>query len=338
MYDGGFLVAYPDRSFSGTFDLDAVGPVYNGKSRLGWSATEAIEFNFNGGYKPGQAIDVWLVSVFNTPFDGWKRNTMNSGFYYINNLLLFNSTLLWADDQRLGFEVMGDYEINDTLFSCEFKTSLNSTVHDVPTASAYFKHRYDEKKIDTEITVRHLPINETLQMFSILSAWQLGNDHRHRNISGSLVLRSPFEGYTKGALMTKFSFSDTKQLWGAADLDLEEKHFTLTVQGHLRKLTDNMLVVNITTPIEKFRSVVGRFGLNEREKHLVAEVRYPGGTLGIEILFVVNNLSDFDVKFNLATPLEALEMVMVIGKMNLENVDLRAGWDKVMLGFIGVWR
>lgn len=99
-----------------------------------------------------------------------------------------------------------------------------------------------------------------------------------------------------------------------------------------------MLVVNITTPIEKFRSVVGRFGLNEREKHLVAEVRYPGGTLGIEILFVVINLSDFDVKFNLATPLEALEKVMVIGKMNLENVDLRVGWDKVMLGFIGVWR
>jgi hypothetical protein len=96
--------------------------------------------------------------------------------------------------------------------------------------------------------------------------------------------------------------------------------------------------VNVTTPIEKFRNIVGRFGINEHEKHIVAEVRAPNGSLGFEVLFLINSNSDFDIKFFLATPLDAFEKLMLVAKMNNDMVDFRGGWNKVMLGFVGVWR
>jgi hypothetical protein len=119
---------------------------------------------------------------------------------------------------------------------------------------------------------------------------------------------------------------------------IELTQFCFFPTGHIKKLTDNMLVVNITTPIEKFRNVVGRFGINEYEKHVVAEVRAPNGSLGFEVLFSILSTSEFNIKFFLATPLDAFEKLLLIAKMNGDTVDFRGGWNKVALGFVGVWR
>lgn len=338
MYDGEFLVTYPERTFSGTFDLNIIGPVYKGKSRLAWSSTEAVDFKFEAGKKLGEAKDVWLIAQVDTPFVGWSTNSLSSGLYYMNNLLMVNGSVFWAEIQHVGFEVMGDYETKDPKFSCEFKAGINSTIADVPTVGAHFVHLHDNHRMDSNVTVKYLIVNNTVQTFSIKSGWRLDVSSNYRNMSGSIALRSPFDGYKSGALVTKFSLSDNKQLWGAADLDLEEKKFTLTLAGHIKKLTDNMLVMNLTTPIERFRHIVGRFGINDRDKHLVAEIRAPLSALGVEILFKVVSSSEFDVKFNLETPLEAFAKVLAVGKLNPDSVDFRGGWNKVVLGFVGVWR
>lgn len=337
-FNGRLILAYPERTFSGTFDYSPGEPVSMGHARLGWSSSEAIELKYENGHRFGNDTDLWLKVQLTTPFDGWKKNNLDTGLYYYKNLLLANSSMIWAEDQNLSLEVMGDYEIQDPIFSCEIKTALNSTIEDVPTVSLHLKHRHDNKRIDTDATIKHSAINEIPQTFSLKSGWQFDINHGYYNVSGSLGFRSPFEGYTTGALVTKFSLSDKKMLKGAADFDLEEKKFTLTVEGHIRKLTDNMLQMNITTPIEKFRTIVGRFGINERDRHAVAEVRAPNGALGVEILFNIISSSNFDIRFLLATPFEAFEKIMLIGVINNEKIDFRGGWNEVNLGFVGVWR
>lgn len=335
---GRVILAYPERTFSGTIEYTPGDPVNKGSARLGWSSTEAIEMFYEQGHIYQDVQDMWLRIRVNTPFEGWRKNSVQSGIYYANNLLLLNASMVWAEDQNLSFEAMADYEVNENLFNIEFKTALNSTINDVPTIGLHLRHRHDPKRIDTEVTIRNTATNETTNTYSVKSGWQFNINHGYHNVSGSLGFVSPYEGCTSGALVTKFSFSDKKQLKGAMDFDLEDKKFTMTVDGHLVKLTDNMLEIDITTPIDRFRKITGKFGINDKIRHLVAQVKAPTGAMGVEMLFNVISTMEFDVKFELASPFEALEKIALIALLNHDQVDFRGGWNKVNLGFVGVWR
>lgn len=338
-YNGNFEVAHPDRTFSGSFDvLTGNGPEYKGNARFGWSADESLLVQFNVGSRFAEAKDIWAIVKLNTPFDGWRANAINTGFYLYKNRLLTNGSLLWADNQNLALLLISDYENTDDELNCEFKLAFNSTVKDVPTASAHFKHTHNNRRIDTDLNLKHTPLDEKPNVISIKSAWRMDFDAHYSNITGSIGVRSPLEGYRTGALSTIFSLSDKKDVSGGIDFDWEEKKYTLVLEGHAKKLTDNMFMVNITTPIERFRNIVGRFGINEWEKHIVAEVRAPTGALGIELLCAVTMISDFHVKFNLETPVDAFQKVMVVGKMKPETIEFMGCWNKIQLGFVGVWR
>lgn len=82
-----------------------------------------------------------------------------------------------------------------------------------------------------------------------------------------------------------------------------------------------MLVFNVTTPLEKYSRLTGRFGINDEDRHVVAEILYPTGSLGTEVLFNVRSIANFDVKFSLATPLEFLQRILVVGKLKAEEVS-----------------
>lgn len=313
-------------------------PQYTGTVRVGWSSHEFIEVKVDIGALLNQVKDVWAHVGVLTPFEGWHSNGLKLGFYLSNNRLLTNGSLAWADDQHLGTSLISDYVNTDLELKLEFKIELNSTIKDVPTVSALFRHSHTQKRLDTDLHMRHIVQNEIPNIFVLRSGWQYDADSQHRNVTGSMVLRSPLDGYTTGALSTKFSLSDMKQIRGGADLDIEERKYTLLLDGHVKKLTENMLMVNITTPLEKFLKIFGRFGINEHDKHVVAEVRSPNAALGIEFKWAVIAISDFDMKFNLETPLEAFQKVMLVGKMKPDTVEFKGGLNKIMLGFVGVWR
>lgn len=313
-------------------------PQYTGTVRVGWSSHEFVEVKVDVGLLLSQVKDVWAHVGVLTPFEGWHSNGLNLGFYLSNNRLLTNGSLEWADDQHLGASLISDYVNTDPELKLEFKIELNSTVKDVPTVSALFKHSHTQKRLDTDVHMRHIVQDEIPIIFVLRSGWQYDADSQHRNVTGSMVLRSPLDGYKTGALSTKFSLSDMKQIRGGADLDIEERKYTLLLDGHVKKLTENMLMVNITTPLERFQKIFGRFGINEHDKHIVAEVRSPNSALGIEFKWAVIAISDFNLKFNLETPLEAFQKVMLIGKMKPDTVEFKGGLNKIMLGFVGVWR
>lgn len=81
-----------------------------------------------------------------------------------------------------------------------------------------------------------------------------------------------------------------------------------------------MLAFNVTTPIEKYHKLEGRFGLSEEKRHLVAQIAYPSGLMGLEILLQLESITKFDVKFSLATPISFLQQILVVGKLQPDRV------------------
>lgn len=78
-YDGGFIVTYPERTFSGTFETYLAGPTYHGFAKVGWSTFESIDIQFNAGTHMTDARDAWASIKINTPFDSWRNNAFNCG-------------------------------------------------------------------------------------------------------------------------------------------------------------------------------------------------------------------------------------------------------------------
>lgn len=256
----------------------------------------------------------------------------------MNKLVLTNASITWADNQNLAYATKTDYEINDPLLRVEVLLNINSTIKDVPSLYASIKHRHDDSSLNSDLYIKHEPAGEIASILSLKSDWDLINTDIARKMTGIVVMTSPFEGYKSGALSTKFSWNDFKEIEGAGELVLENKKYTLTLDGRVLKFTDSYLSLNITTPLEKFRSIKGQFGISEKDKHVIAELRTPNSALGIELLFQLIKLSEFDIKFSIETPLEALERILAVAKMNPETVHLRGGWNAIDLGFIGVWR
>lgn len=337
-YNGGFTVSYPARTFSGSFDLAIPGPTYKGDLSVGWRANETIHISMDSGafYEPNRHF--WTDLRVQTPFIGWQTNMFKAQLYQAKNLLSSNVTMLWAETQKLVLGALTDFEFDGPQIKCEAKVVVNSTVKDVPTINAFFKHHQDQRHYITDVSIQHAPLNQKPNIFAVKSNWQLYSKNLTSTIKGSMNMQTPLKGYSKGALATKFSLSSSKALRGAADFELEEKKFTLAVDGTVKKLTNCMLTVNITTPIEKYRNIVSRFGLVHKKRHVVAEVRAPIGALGIELKFAVESKSNFDVIVNLETPIESFKKIMLIGKLRPEMVDFRGGLNKFVLGYVGVSR
>ena len=81
-----------------------------------------------------------------------------------------------------------------------------------------------------------------------------------------------------------------------------------------------MLSFNLTTPFEKFNKLSGRFGMLEADRYIVAKIIHPGGKVGVEVKINVQSFSNFDIKFNLATPIEFLQEILIVGKLKPDTV------------------
>lgn len=57
-----------------------------------------------------------------------------------------------------------------------------------------------------------------------------------KNLTGTISLISPMEGWNKGLLVSKIYVTNNRELRGVADLDLDYKKYTASVEGKLHKL------------------------------------------------------------------------------------------------------
>ncbi|EDW03099.1 uncharacterized protein LOC6561417 [Drosophila grimshawi] len=336
-YDGNAMLTYPERTINCGFSTYTGGPKYNGKAHASWSITEVVEFSYDAGIMPGKTLHNWVHAELSTPFEGWRINTLRAGVYNERNLILINSTLSWAEDQKLQLGFKSDHDIHDQLVSFDVRFGINSTIQDIPTINVKVKHWQDPKLVDTDLYLGYKGQNETFNTYSINSIWEILRNPRYQKVTGTVSLVSPFKDYHKGGLAAMFMLDDQRHVQGAASLEFKGREFTLIMDGYVKKFTDNMLIVNITTPLKKFRTINGRFGLNEKKRHAVAEVRAPTAALGVEALADIKNLLDFDVKLSIATPIESFQQAAILANVNPERVDMRGIWNNATLGFTGVW-
>lgn len=151
------------------------------------------------------------------------------------------------------------------------------------------------------------------------SYWQIDSDSHYQNLTGTVQTRTPFKGMTNGALVSKIMLKDNKYLKGVADLDLNYKKLSIFLEGKYKKLTDCLLVVNASSLDDHYQM---KFLISTEQRHFVAMLSYPTGNLGTEVLLAMNSIVDFDIKFQLATPIEFLQNSLIVAKLKPEQVKL----------------
>lgn len=300
------------------------------------------------GSEAQPAHQAWLLVHVTTPFVGWQSTRVRTEAYQLGGLLRANASLSWAQAQRVALAVRTQYVHTGAELLSEFRAELNSTVAEVPTALANWKHHHrgggrtgQPHHVITDVHLRHGRIGEPVHVLAAASDWTLsvGRDRgANQTVKGSVRFRSPLEGYRLGGLYAKFGRDAEQRLSGAVALDVEASRYRAFVQGYARRLTDSMFQLNVTTPHERFARVVCRLGASDRERHAVAEVRLPASALGVELLWAIDAMSRFDVLLSVETPMEAFQRVRLVAKMRDDTVDMRGAWNRMVVGYVGVWR
>lgn len=154
------------------------------------------------------------------------------------------------------------------------------------------------------------------------SYWKVDSDENYKNLTGTVQTKTPFSGLTNGALVGKIMLKNKTYLRGVADLDVNHKKVSINMDGYFKKVTDCMLIVNATSLDDHYQL---NFMISTDRRHFVAMLTYPSGNLGTEILLSLSSIMDFDVKLQLATPIEFLQNVLLIAKLKSEQVSVSIG-------------
>lgn len=337
VYTGNVLISYPDRTLNGKIDLSNKGP-YTGTLKISWSADDVIDIGYSVGSEMKDYKSLWAIVKIDTPFGGWKNNRVNGSFYQKDNLMSISFATVWAENQNIAFNFHVDYLLGDSELSGEIKAEIQSTIKDIPIVKALIKHNQTSDKVDSEFFFKHMNfVSDDFRTFSLKSSWKQSIDFRHKNVSGSIKFRSPFESYSSGAMITKFSLTTDRELYGIVDVDIDTRLYSFSIEGYMKRLLDNMISFNLTTPIETFPYLLGKFGIREMKRYLIADLKTLNRSLGIEVLFDFKSITDFDLKFYVATPQPALEKVLAVGKIKEDTIHLEGAWNQISLGFRGIW-
>lgn len=213
---------------------------------------------------------------------------------------------------------------------------LTSTIHSISWITVNVTHRVlRSQTADSHMLIKYNP-DKTIDARSI---WHLDKESDDVfNLTGHLHLYSPLVNYYKNELKCQLRIMSSWTFFGAANLELDKRKYTGRLIGDLVHWKESKVEFNVTTPLEKFAFVRGRFGLSESNRHVVAEVVTPNGPLGIEALCqFFTSTYDFNVKFMLATPIEVLQKALVVAKLNRREADFRLGYNNITAGFLGTW-
>ncbi|XP_028030625.1 uncharacterized protein LOC114243361 [Bombyx mandarina] len=324
---------YPGRMVTGELEVLLRDWFCQWHVRMGWAHDANILWRVKMYSEAKNETVYALLSSLSTPFNGWRDTSFNVMWRYHDNLQAINGSMNWQEDY-LSFNLLADYLFKTNEFYGEINAVVNSTIPTLPKAAAIAKHRVIWKKsADTLLSFQY---NEEGKLM-INSSWTLDKGEKQTNVTGRVTLLTPFQGYTKGFLRTEFLFGHKRDIHGITYLDLEEKVLKIYVNGHMRRITNCMLVVNVTSPTTELSQTTARFGFVEADRHLVAIVVTPNSTTGIEVFLKLLSLQDFHVFGHVALPIQYLNRAMVTAKRAPQEVDFRVGWNKMDFGFTAIW-
>ncbi|XP_031778090.1 uncharacterized protein LOC100118388 isoform X3 [Nasonia vitripennis] len=332
-------VSYPGRLLVGSclFALRARNN-YVMDAQLEWSANRAVRLTLDTDYDAQNWIKVLkLESQLLTPFENWKKTSLNGKYLQTESDLTATGSVYWQDSQHVIFDVTGNAKTSpDGITEYNANCGLVSTVHTIQYVTLNLTHAHlYAKSADSHLVIRFHPD----KLIDARSIWLIENVKDDTfNITGNLQLISPVVNYRKGELKCHLSSRSDWKFHGAANLDLDKRKYTAHLLGDLTRLKESMVQFNITTPFEKYAFIRGRFGLSERNKHVVAEIATPAGPLGVEgICQLFSSNYDFNIKLLLATPIDVIQQAFFIAKLNQQEADFRVAYNNMTAGFQGVW-
>ncbi|KAG7296620.1 hypothetical protein JYU34_020436 [Plutella xylostella] len=265
---GYMTVYYPGRLLNGEFEVLLKDWFCEWHVRMGWSTEDIILWKVKMYSVATKETVYALLSKMNTPFPGWKDTSFNLMWRYHDNLQAINGSMNWQEDY-LSFGLLADYMLKTNEFYGEINAIVNSTIPTLPKAAAIARHKMVWK--NSSDTLLSFQYNED-GMMMINSSWLFDRGEHENNVTGKVTLITPFPGYKSGFLRTKFVLGHKKDINGVTYLDLEDKVLKIYVNGHMRRITNCMLVMNVTHPITQFSHMSARLGLVEADRHLVAVV------------------------------------------------------------------
>ncbi|XP_024879673.1 uncharacterized protein LOC112459670 [Temnothorax curvispinosus] len=332
------MLTYPGRLVTGSCDLIARSPHnYLVDIILDWGPESVIKASIGTDYAVRPEITtVKLESQLLTPFENWKKTALNAKYLQLSDKILASSSVHWKDSQHMMAEFYASVSEVKDLKEWTANCGLISTVHSNSWVTVNVTHKVlRSQTADTHMLIKYNP-DKTIDARSV---WHL--DKRSDdvfNLTGNLHLHSPLMNYRKSELKCQLRLMTSWKFYGAANLDLDKRKYTGQLIGNLVHWKESKVEFNVTTPLEKFAFVRGRFGLSESNHHVVAEVVTPNGPLGVEGLCQVFTATyDFNVKLMLATPLEVLQKALMVVKLNRREADFRVGYNNITAGFLGTW-
>lgn len=225
-----------------------------------------------------------------------------------------------------------DEDLKEWIANC----ALTSTIHSFSWVIVNVTHKVlRSETADSHVLVKYNPD----KIIDARSIWHLDKQSDDVfNLTGNLYLHTPFGNYHKSELKCQLRIMSSWMFLGAANLDLDKRKYTGRLIGDLVRWKESKVEFNVTTPLEKFAFVRGRFGLSESNRHVVAMIVTPNGPLGVEALFqLFMSTYDFNMKLMVATPIEVLQKAFVIAKLNSREADFRLGYNNITAGFLGTW-
>jgi len=250
--------------------------------------------------------------------------------------ILASSNVHWKDSQHAIAEFYASVSEYKDLKEWTANCGLISTVHSNSWVTVNITHKVlRSQTADTHMLIKYNPNN----IIDARSIWHLDKQSDDVfNLTGSLHLYSPLVNYRKNELKCQLRLMTNWKFSGAATLDLDKRKYTGQLIGDLVRWKESKVEFNVTTPLEKYAFVRGRFGLSESNRHVVAEIVTPNGPLGIEGLCQIFTAAyDFNIKLMLATPIEVLQKMLMVAKLNRREADFRIGYNNITAGFLGTW-
>ncbi|KAI5644619.1 lipoprotein amino terminal region domain-containing protein [Phthorimaea operculella] len=276
-HHGGYLTLYyPGRQLTGEFEFLLKDWFCQWHVRTSWSQEANILWRVKMYSEVKNETVYALLSNMKTPFTDWEDTSFNLMWRYHDNLQNINGSMSWQREY-LAFNLLADYLFKSDEFYGELTAVVNSTIPALPRAAAIAKHHtFWKKRADTLLSFQY---NDD-GLLMINSSWALDRNNRESNVTGVVTLVTPFPGYRKGFMKTEFIFGNKKDIRGVTLLDLEQKALKIYVNGYMRRITNCMLVVNVTSPMTELAPTTFRIGFVEMDRHLVAMLVSPNSTTG----------------------------------------------------------
>nr|XP_023014254.1 uncharacterized protein LOC111504019 [Leptinotarsa decemlineata] len=329
-YIANFIVSYPGRTIKGDYKFLLERRHLETLASVSWEDGKTLAIDMDILYEYDRRLYLEIDTQLNTPFDNWKILKLDGRFEHIQNKYDLRGMMSWDRRQRITVDLFGDYTSTDSYFTCKYSCSIVSTSDKLPNINTTISHTQNETNFDTNLQLMYNPEF----IIGAESRWRIDSDLESTNLTGTLRSQTPFKGMKNTFLVGKVISKNRRYIKGAAQLDVDHKKIDLDMEGYFKKLTDCRLVINATTPEDKYQL---RFIVSTEKRTLVAMVNYPMGSVGTEVILSMISITNFDIIFHLATPVSFLQEVLIVAKLKPEEADFRLGWNSLLLGLAGVW-